>query len=362
MDLAGFEWKDQNVIGNMTIGEYKKKWMDAKIRQEGLGMRGYNQYESKLNDGNNEAIKIINEANKTYSLKPTVDFVKVCKALETNHPSLDIDSRKSFTTIIQLHKDLSKVIIEKLMQIRSHLFGQLKDDKKKHQRLLLKETLTDEESNLIRPIQAMEREQKEWDAKYKMFINRSMTDVRNLKKETFKKMEAADIPKALMDLGMSDLSWEIEKVYTYSRKPIEEEECTEEKGAKREEKYYCIGRFSCHSIQCMSKVHRGMIFGDYVELDLSLAGPSAFLDLGQFFFQNMDLRSLKWYITDSEIVRAEIINENKNFIDANPQIKHNRMTEDKKKKTNCEITCTTRLRSTINANCSKTLSNRPGML
>ena len=232
----GFEWTDHNVIGNMTIGEYKKKWKKVEIQQKGLGMRGYNQYESKLNDGNNEAIKIINEANKTYSLKPTVDFVKVCKALETNHPSLDIDSRKSFTTIIQLHKDLSKIIVEKLMQIRSHLFGQLKDDKKTHQRLLTKETLTDEESSIIRPIQAMEREQKEWDAKYKMFINRSLTDVRNLKKETFKKMEAADIPKALMDLGMSDLSWEIEKVYTYSRKPIEEEECTEEKGDKKEEK------------------------------------------------------------------------------------------------------------------------------
>ena len=192
--------------------------------------------------------------------------------------------------------------------------------------------MTDEESNLIRPIQVMEREQKELDAKYKMFINRSLTDVRNLKTETFKKMEAADIPKALMDLGMSDLSWEIEKVYTYSRKPIEEEECTEEKGDKKEEKYYCIGRFVCNSIQCMSKAHRAMIFGDYVELDLSLAGPSAFLDLGQFFFQNMDLRSLKRYITDSESVRAEIIDENKNFIDANPQIKHNRVTEDKKLK------------------------------
>ena len=325
----GIVVRDHNVIGNMTIGQYRKKWEKDDNVQHDRGMSGYNQYMTMKDDEKNEAVKIIKEANKSYSLKPVIDYVNTCKALEKNLPSLNIDSRKSFSSVIELHKELSETIVAKLMQIRSNRFGELFKDKRKFEDLLTKVTsdLNPSELKIVQEIRELDEERKAWDNRYKMFINRSLT---NDIKSTFKKMEVKDIPKALKGMGLDEQDWQVEKVYTYARKAIEEEECKEEqKTTSKETRYYCIGRFVCNSIQSMPKAHRAIIFPDFIELDLSIAGPTAFLDLGMFFFPQMVLRSLKRYITDADNVRAEIVQENKRFIENNPKQSHNRMVDKK---------------------------------
>ena len=311
------------VIGYNTIKEYKQqvKDMDMTQTQMNKGRRLFDLYEKAKNDESKadekdlNGIKICKNLNRPYQLSPPIDHFAVTESIERDPPSLEIEDRKKFSCLLQLHKETSETISKTLAMIREDAFGEIKD---------LEEKKSPESK--VRIDELIEKRRK-WDQMYDDFISQTKTRIEDGNR-IVEKMSHLDLKQKLLDMGMKNEQWIVRnRPFLYTRRPVEESIEPDEDDSP-DKVCYSIGRYVNSSIQSMSKRHRARVFKSFIEVDLRLAGPTALADIATRLRPdlNVDPYNLRFYIENQHLTRNKIVEENLEWIERHPGKEHSRKT------------------------------------